>query len=424
MTAKVIGKGNGKFELTIEFEAHGNMLAIEDQLQNELNEGGRLVMREALSEFDTDGSPIMCGDVKFTSRGMFNKNYQTSFGVAEIQRHVYQSSKGGKTFCPLEEKACIELNATPRYAKIVSGKYANMGAGQVVEDLLECNGRKISIEYVRKLGHHFADVAMAKEDVWEYATPELEREVTTVSISIDGANMPIKDDGFREAMCGTISMYDEAGERLHTIYVGQAPESGKGEFKRRFSNEIEKIKTLFPEAHYIGLADGAKDNWTFLGEYVDDQLLDFFHASEYVGDAAAAIFCGNDKKRLEFIVKSLHNLKHKKGAAKRLLNEIQEYGDSKKRLASLRDQLDACITYFTNNYDKMQYYKFTKADKPIGSGVVEAACKTLVKQRLCASGMRWKKTGANHVLKLRSLKMTKGRWQQFWDYVGRFGASL
>jgi hypothetical protein len=264
---------------------------------------------------------------------------------------------------------------------------------------------------------------MAKEDVWDYATPEWEREVKTVSISMDGANMPIKDGGFREAMCGTISMYDEEGERLHTIYVGQAPEYGKGEFKKRFSNEIEKIKVLLPEAHYIGLADGAKDNWTFLNGYVDDPLLDFFHASEYVGNAADVIFCGNDQKRREFIEKRLHDLKHKKGAAKRLLNEMRKYGD-KKRIATLRDQLDASITYFANNYGKMQYYKFTKDNKPIGSGVVEAACKTLVKQRLCASGMRWKEEGANHVLKLRSLKMTKGRWQQFWDYIGRFGASL
>lgn len=171
------------------------------------------------------------------------------------------------------------------------------------------------MEYVRKLGHHFADVAMAKEQVWEYELPQLDGRIETVAISLDGANMPIREGGFREAMCGTISMYDETGERLHTIYTGQSPEYGKNEFKSRFSIEIERARKLLPQAHYIGLADGAKDNWTFLEEYVDDQLLDFFHASEYVSSALEAVFPANEKKRRELLEQWLHDLKHKKGAA-------------------------------------------------------------------------------------------------------------
>ena len=53
----------------------------------------------------------------------------------------------------------------------------------------------------------------------------------------------------------------------------------------------------------------------------------------------------------------------------------------------------------------------------------EAACKTLVKQRMCLSGSRWRDTGASCVLALRSLKLTKDRWQQFWGYVMRHGCT-
>ncbi|MCD6174958.1 MAG: ISKra4 family transposase, partial [Planctomycetes bacterium] len=60
----------------------------------------------------------------------------------------------------------------------------------------------------------------------------------------------------------------------------------------------------------------------------------------------------------------------------------------------------------------------------IGSGVTEAACKVLIKQRMCISGSRWKDDGASCVLALRSLKLTKGRWQQFWGYVMRHGCTL
>jgi len=55
-------------------------------------------------------------------------------------------------------------------------------------------------------------------------------------------------------------------------------------------------------------------------------------------------------------------------------------------------------------------------------GVTEAACKTLVKQRLCASGMRWKNKGAKIVLRLRALTRTTGRWAQFRQKIDQFGA--
>jgi len=70
----------------------------------------------------------------------------------------------------------------------------------------------------------------------------------------------------------------------------------------------------------------------------------------------------------------------------------------------------------------MDYAAHTEKNLPIGSGVAEAACKTLVKQRLCGSGMRWKNQGAKVVLSLRALIQSKGRWQQFWDKVDQYGA--
>ena len=65
----------------------------------------------------------------------------------------------------------------------------------------------------------------------------------------------------------------------------------------------------------------------------------------------------------------------------------------------------------------MDYATHLENNLPIGSGVTEAACKTLVKQRLCGSGMRWKDQGAKVILSLRALVQSKGRWQQFWDKI-------
>ena len=58
---------------------------------------------------------------------------------------------------------------------------------------------------------------------------------------------------------------------------------------------------------------------------------------------------------------------------------------------------------------------------PIGSGVTEAACKTIVKQRLCKSGQKWKEQGAAVVLSLRTLSYTAERWEQFWAKLDRYG---
>jgi hypothetical protein len=69
----------------------------------------------------------------------------------------------------------------------------------------------------------------------------------------------------------------------------------------------------------------------------------------------------------------------------------------------------------------MDYASFHANNLPIGSGVTEAACKVLVKQRLCGSGMRWKEKGAKVVLSLRALIQSAGRWVQFWDKINQFG---
>ena len=87
----------------------------------------------------------------------------------------------------------------------------------------------------------------------------------------------------------------------------------------------------------------------------------------------------------------------------------------------IKDDLSAALTYFKNHSHMMDYATYLMQKPPIGSGVTEAACKTLVKQRLCGSGMRWKNTGAKVILSLRAQVQSKGRWQQFWEKIDQFG---
>jgi len=426
MSAELVAH-NGN-EVTVQFTVKltGHMLDDEQALQQSLNEAGQVAMQPMLKQFDTNGEPIRVDGVKYTVRMRSPQTYETPYGPVEVERNVYQHSGGGRVYVPLENDARMVLNSTPRYAQMVSGKYARLGADAIREDLRECNGREISRNYAKKLSDFVGAIAQIRESEWEYELPQLDHPVHSITLGLDGTCMLMQEDGWREAVCGSIAFYDKQGERLHTIYCAASPEYGKEKFKQKFSREIERIKEKFPDVLYIGLADGAKDNWTFLAQYTKRLLVDFYHAREYIGKAAEAIFGRDEINKRIWEDTFSHDLKHKHGTAGRLIKELEKQRAclDNKNFIERDEAIRQVITYYKNYKNKMSYAYHTSNNLPIGSGVTEAACKTVVKQRMCISGSRWKDDGAGCVLALRTLKLTTGRWQQFWSYVMRHGCTL
>lgn len=422
MTAQVKSSGNHETQILITIQHGNSMLDFEASLQESLNQAGMLGTEKQLEFMDTDGSPIKVGGIHMTSKHKKEpKVYETSWGAVRVSRYVYQSSQGGETFCPLDQNARIIVNSTPAFARMVSWKYAQMAAPQVEEDLLQNHGRKSSRSTLRDLADVVASIAQAKEEKWVYDIPELLKPVATVAIGLDGANL-LFYEGYRIAMCGTISLYDDEGERLHTIYCAEAPEYGKQTFINRFTGEIQKIKEKYPDAVYVGVADGAADNWTFLEPFTSVQVLDFYHVSEYVADAAEVLYPGKKatQQRHAWLKQRLHDLKHEEDAPQKLRRELDRAAPGNNRTASL-EKLIKARTYFKNHYHQMIYPEARARNLPIGSGVTEAACKSLVKQRMCRSGMRWKEQGASMLLTLRALVCTSGQWNAFWAKMNRYG---
>src|SRR4051794_24860668 len=286
MPAAIVARTESGFTIQIEIPYGSSMLESEETIQEHLNQAGVLATQEALQRFDTDGSPITVAHTKLTSMGKVLKDYQTPYGVAAVERHLYQSSRGGRTYCPLDRNARIVVSSTPRFAKIISHKYAEFGSSRVIEDLRENHGRTVARSFVQNVADAVAAVAMAKEEIWEYALPEPEEPTRTITVGMDGTCLLLCEDGWRETMVGTIGFYDEAGERQHTIYLGATPEYGKATFLDRLEREIGRVKAAYPRARYVGLADGAKGNWGFLGRHTETQVIDFWHAAEYLSDAA------------------------------------------------------------------------------------------------------------------------------------------
>ena len=426
MPAKLIEQKNNKVTIQFTVELTGQMLTDEQALQRSLNEAGQAAMVPMIKQFDTNGEPIRINGIKHTVKNYAPQTYETPYGPVQVERYTYQTYKGGRAYVPLEEDCRMVLNSTPRYSQIVAGKYARFGADAIREDLLECNGREISRNYAKKLSDFVGSIAQCYESEWEYDLPEFDEPVHSITLGLDGTCMLMHKDGWREAMCGSIAFYDNQGERLHTIYCSATPEYGKENFKAKFSREIERVKEKFPDVLYIGLADGAKDNWTFLGKYTKRLLLDFYHAREYISKAALAIFDRDKKSRDAWVDDWSDRLKHKQGTAGRFLKELQSQRANfdRKNFIERDEEIRKVIGYYKNYKSKMRYAYHSNNNLPIGSGVTEAACKTLVKQRMCISGSRWKEDGASCVLALRTLKLTTGRWQQFWGYVMRHGCTL
>jgi hypothetical protein len=422
--ADLIKQEGTELIIAVKVNITGSLLEAEDAIQNACNEIGCLATEEALKRFDTDGSSLQTGTIKWTSKGRSEQKYQTPYGIVRVERHVYQTSKGGKTYCPMEERSRIIRKATPRFAMQLSHKYTHTNAQAVCRDLAENHNRQVSKSFVQNVVDWVGSIASAKEGSWDYELPRLDEGVSSIVFSMDGAHILMQDDGWREAMVGTISLYNPDGERLHTLYLGSAPEYGKTTFKDRLEREIEKIKAHYPKALYLGIADGAKDNWNFLNKHTDRQLLDFFHVTEYLAKVAYAAYPHKTGKpdRKQWLATRCQQLKHQTGTVDNLIDEMEKFAAKKKLSQPIREDLASALTYFKNHRDMMDYATQIKQNLPIGSGVTEAACKTLVKQRLCCSGMRWKNAGAGVVLNLRALVQSAGRWSQFWDKINQFGA--
>ena len=279
--------------------------------------------------------------------------------------------------------------------------------------------------FVQTLAEAIGTIALLKEEDWHYQTPKLPVvAIETVSIGVDGTCMLLCEDGWRQAMVGTISLYNRQGERQHTTYIAAAPERGRDTFLARMQREVEQVKQLYPQAHYQGLADGAAENWKFLEPLTHTQVLDFYHATQYLAKVAIAVHPRRIEYQQAWMDTHCHTLKHEVGAATRLLAEMEAIEPANRLSEVVRSGLFDAITYFRNHHHQMHYAEAVTRHLPIGSGVTEAACKVIVKARLCGAGMKWKGRGAGIVLSLRTLTYTQGRWQQFWSKINRYGFTL
>jgi len=152
------------------------------------------------------------------------------------------------------------------------------------------------------------------------------------------------------------------------------------------------------------------------------QVVDFYHVTPSLGPAGETLFGAEGGELVAWVDAWCHRLKHEPGAAAVLIAELATRGATLGK-PRLPEAVETALTYLRNQAQggRLNYAELAEQKIPIGSGVTEAACKVLVKQRMCGAGMRGKERGAAAVLSVRCLTYTPGRWGQFWARIDRSG---
>jgi hypothetical protein len=258
------------------------------------------------------------------------------------------------------------------------------------------------------------------------------QHTTTVAISLDGVHAPMKDGeaqakrqktasegrltrgpaGYREVGCGALSFCDAEGEMISAVRMARMPEPHKATLKRTLLLDVTAVLAERPDLRIVKLADGANDNWTYLSSILPSgtEILDFYHAAEHLNAVLGSVYGDGTveaRKRFEALRFALRE--EADGAEKviRALDYLRRKHPKNKEIAKE-------LAYFRNNRHRMRYQQFAADGLPIGSGVVEAACKTLVTQRMKQSGMRWGEDGGQAILTLRGWTQSGDRFDRAW----------
>lgn len=392
------------------------------------------------------------------------KEFLFAFGAIAIERNYYFDRTGGGGLVPLDEMwGMSNRYATPGVTQNILWTAGSLVASEVSDAMKRLAGIEVSTSCVQDIiSRDGAAIAVMLEDEHEgIAIREIEvPEQTEVFVaSMDGANVLLREPGvrsgrksqrpglhdgdgneeevrkntsYKNAMVGSHSFYRivegevETGlkglcpERLSSVYNARMPKEKALDFKKEFEGMIgdilEKVKRR--EMIKIMITDAARPILKYVASrplFEDFRfIVDYFHTSDHLSHAAEAIFGKETRDARKWFGKWCRKLKFEKDAAGGLLRSMKHYRESKHLSKNRLEELDKQITFFKRNKEYMNYPEHVANGWPIGSGPVEAACKSIVKARLCQSGMRWSTKGGRNVLALRVLAKSD-QWDAVWD---------
>lgn len=412
--------------------------AVEMLVRSAMHQAGATTLTELLRfpAPDQRAMPCPCGQ-EARYRELRSKTVLTAVGTVEVSRPYYLCPHCHEGQFPTDQELDIihtEFSPGVRRMQALVGQEASFDHGREQMKLLA--GLEVTTKSVERVAESIgADIALQEQQQIDRAVqldlPIIVGEpVPILYVQMDGTGVPVvkketagrkgKLDGLpahtREAKLGCVftqTKWDNEGYALRdpdsTTYTG-AIENAEQFGKRLY---VEAWRRGWSRAeNKVVIGDGAEWIWNLAKEHFPGaiQIVDLFHARQHLWNLARLLYPSDTKRRNAWI--GLHQKRWlDKGKIAKLVASLHSIQTSDADLAKkIRNEAD----YFATNSVRMNYPKFRKQHLFVGSGVIEAGCKTVIGHRLKQSGMFWTVKGANSILALRCSHLN-GRFEDYWE---------
>lgn len=410
---------------------------------------GTAALKAYLESCDEPRETFTQGDGKVRFKMISEKEYLTPFGWVAVSRRLFQADTGGDCFVPLDEKWGMRGETlTPMVREAVHFASGHNTPEKVETLLQKCALFNPSRTAILHANATFGTVWKAHGE--SIVTKIREKEKVSVTtralvVSLDGVNVLMREQGkkrgrkrrkpkenpsqatptsYQNAMVESVSLYrpptqeEEGPQRISSRYVARMPQEGFADFRVHLEAEVTATAEKLPSGcHKVLLLDGGRGLWSYVTASPVYKgflpLLDFYHATEYLAKAAEAAYGCATYDSQGWFRKWKERLLIEQGAAGKALRAMNYLLHREKLKGERRKALLSARRFFRNNLKRMNYAWFHSRGLPVGSGVVEAACKSVVKARMCRSGMRWTSEGGQTILSLRTV-IKSSRWDACW----------
>jgi hypothetical protein len=445
-------------ELSEELSALGadevDLSAVEERVQQAANAWGREQMALAMKRADSSGQELEIRGERWGNRRSQESEYQTVFGPVRVERSVYQQSGRGRVAVPMELRlGLIEGAYTPRLARIATRALAGMPEQEAAALLREVGTATLSGPTLGRLSCAMA--ARHEQRRAELSSAVRERDTipaqaSTVQVSLDGVMVP--QDGelaqprgrktdepeppryeqrygvvgvpgpraedrtegraWHEAAVGTLAFFDEDGQRLRTIYLARMPEPYKATLIVELETELQSVLRERPDLNIVFASDGDRLQWEALDGIESRlpakctghrmKLVDAFHVAEYIREAAEAIWGVGGEAKVQAATWR-ETMKEKRNGASEVLRSMRAR-IRRAPHATARRELQRAIDYIARQQElgRTDYVEAQRRGYPIGTGITEAAAKTVVGTRMKRAGARFSQHGGQTVMLFRT----------------------
>jgi hypothetical protein len=418
----------------------------ERRLQDEIRELTRVGLEWAYNHVEATAVEELPTHVQFQDT-LYTRGYRktpqtvaTTCGKIRLWRLGYRPTHqtGEPTLFLLAQQLGLVAGASPALAERVAFYQAEAGATQrrTLQRLRHDHGVDWGVKKLREVTDRVSRTMVAErhEVQVEQLQHWLERAYSgsgkhkpVLSLGRDGicVGVPVRGGTiFEVASAGTVTVLNRRGKRLGTVYLACMPEPKQGTMSEQLTRLVEGVlqgwQGPLPRLCYV---TDAGDNETSYyqnvlrrmchprtGERLQwTRVLDYYHASERLWSMAEALLGSGPSARSW--VRRMQQLLKQPGGIRRVLNSASVLRSGRQLGRSAREAFGKAYNYLRARTKYMDYACYERWGLPRGSGVTEAACKTIYTQRLKLSGMRWQKSGAQTILNLRVLLLS-GVWSE------------